>query len=784
MMAWTGLAALLSHWRRRPLQLAMLLAGLSLATALWSGVQAINTEARASYDRAAAILGQDQLAQLVREDRELFDQDIFVKLRRAGWLVSPLLEGETRFGDVRLRVLGIDPLTAPPQAQQISLAANSGLLDFIAAPGVMYASPETVARLAGQKTPPIREAPGLPPGTAIMDIGQAQALLKTGSKISRLLLWPKQPAGRTPLEKLDTGLTVHEPSQNSDISRLTDSFHLNLTAFGYLAFAVGLFIVHSAIGLAFEQRRPMFRTLRALGLPAGTLMFLLIAELMIFAVVAGAIGVALGYLIASALLPDVAATLRGLYGAEVPGTLSLRPAWWIAGLAIAVTGTLASAAQSLWQVWRLPLLAPAQPRAWARASEQALRWQGIAALVLLAAGALIWQMGAGLVAGFAILALLLLGAALALPILLQVILNAAARFARGPVAQWFWADTRQQLPGLSLALMALLLALATNIGVGTMVSSFRLTFTGWLDQRLASELYVTARNEAEAVAMRTWLVSRSDAVLPIWSMKGQVAGQPAEVFGVANHKTYRDNWPLLSALPKVWDRIASGDGALINEQLSRREHLSMGDKVTLPGGWPATVVGIYSDYGNPAGQVIIGVDALVAHYPDVSRLRYAIRISPQRVGDLSEELQAKFGLPARNIVDQAGIKAFSLGIFERTFSVTAALNGLTLGVAGIAMFASLMTLSEMRLPQLAPVWAMGLTRRNLAWLEFLRSLLLAAFTMLAAVPLGLALAWVLLTVVNVAAFGWRLPMHLFPADWAWLGALGLAVAGIAAAHER
>ncbi|TJW23729.1 MAG: ABC transporter permease, partial [Mesorhizobium sp.] len=53
---WTGLTALLSHWRRRPVQLAMLLLGLSLATALWSAVQAINGEARASYDRAAAIL--------------------------------------------------------------------------------------------------------------------------------------------------------------------------------------------------------------------------------------------------------------------------------------------------------------------------------------------------------------------------------------------------------------------------------------------------------------------------------------------------------------------------------------------------------------------------------------------------------------------------------------------------------------------------------------------------------------------------------------------------------
>ncbi|MCP4822412.1 MAG: hypothetical protein GY883_24775, partial [Shimia sp.] len=50
--------ATLSHWRRRPGQLLTLVIGLALATALWSGVQAINAEARASYDRAAQSLGQ------------------------------------------------------------------------------------------------------------------------------------------------------------------------------------------------------------------------------------------------------------------------------------------------------------------------------------------------------------------------------------------------------------------------------------------------------------------------------------------------------------------------------------------------------------------------------------------------------------------------------------------------------------------------------------------------------------------------------------------------------
>ncbi|MFD2855672.1 hypothetical protein ACFSZS_14155 [Seohaeicola zhoushanensis] len=54
-----ALGALLSHWRRQPGQFATLVLGLALATALWSAVQAINAEARASYARAAAQLGGD-----------------------------------------------------------------------------------------------------------------------------------------------------------------------------------------------------------------------------------------------------------------------------------------------------------------------------------------------------------------------------------------------------------------------------------------------------------------------------------------------------------------------------------------------------------------------------------------------------------------------------------------------------------------------------------------------------------------------------------------------------
>jgi putative ABC transport system permease protein len=61
-----------------------------------------------------------------------------------------------------------------------------------------------------------------------------------------------------------------------------------------------------------------------------------------------------------------------------------------------------------------------------------------------------------------------------------------------------------------------------------------------------------------------------------------------------------------------------------------------------------------------------------------------------------------------------------------------------------------------------------------------RSLGLAALTFALSLPVGLALAWVLLAFVNVEAFGWRLPMRVFPGDWLVLFALALVAAGLAA----
>jgi putative ABC transport system permease protein len=784
------LAVLLSHWRRHPMQLATLLIGLISATALWSGVQALNQQARSSYDRAAAAFGGVRTAVLAGRNGATFSQQLFVDLRRAGWPVSPVLEGRIQIGGRSLRLLGIEPVTLPAEVGNAPAIGRAGLQSFVTPPGEMLVSPETLSSLgipegaspqAGNGTllPPLRVQAQLVPDVLVVDIGIAQRLLKMPDQVSRLLIG-KSKSRRAPLESV-TGdkLRLIEPDEESDLERLTDSFHLNLTAFGLLSFFVGLFIVNSAIGLAFEQRLPMLRTLRACGVSARLLNTVLLLELISLALVAGVAGLVCGYLIAAALLPDVAASLRGLYGAQIPGQLTLRPEWWVAGLAISVLGALAAAAASLLKAIRLPVLAAAEPQAWQQAQHRWLIFQSAVALVVFAAAGGLLRYGDSLLSGFAVLAGLLLGAALGLPAILELVLSLGQRRAHHALAAWFWADSRQQLSGLSLALMALLLALAVNVGVGTMVETFSRTFIGWLDGRLAADVYINAADDGQAIAIRAWLHERPEveAILPGGRADTQIDGMPIEILGLADHTTYRDHWPLLQSAENAWIRLRAGNTGFISEQLARRMKLGIGDSVEVPapgGNWTLEVVGIYADYGNPKGQIAVNFAALTRRFPGIPLTRLGLRVAPSAVPALITALQEKFALDGRNLVDQATLKAESTRIFNRTFAVTAALNAFTLGVAGVALLTSLLTLSNSRLPQLAPLWAIGITRRRLAAIELLKTLSVALITTLLALPLGLLVAWCLIAVVNVKAFGWRLPFHVFPLQL--LELLGVAMA--------
>lgn len=878
------LSALISHWRRRPLQVTALVVGLAAATALWSGVQALNAQARASYGQAAGQIAGLDVPLLVPAPStagrpssrtsggasgepsgvvELAPSAIRLAdvraLRALGWPVSPVTEFRFVQSGASYRVLGVDPLTLPavsPVAALIpallggntdsrgdSEAGPSGFSDFVTAPYRAYASPKTVVELlAGRSAapgvpdpadqtqsqtqtppatpppatmspvslPPLRPSPDMAPRLLVMDIGAAQALHPAGPVVTSLIL----PVGfggdigQLP-EDLRGRFVRIDPLVRADIGALTDSFHLNLTAFALLSFLVGLFIVYGAIGLSFEDRKSLFRTLRLCGVSAAELTRALLLELGLFSAFAATLGMLGGAAFAAVLLPTLSTSMSGLYGTNIGDSLTLQPLWWIAGYAISMGGALASSAVALFQTYSMPITHSHQLHTRMDRRRKDWRYQLGAVLVVSAVGLAALLSFRTLAAGFVAMAALLVASALALPLVLPPVLRLLRPSAEGATgaaagratARWFWAETEAQIGPMSLSLMALLLALGASIGVGSMVKSFRASFDAFLDERLVAEVFFMAPSIGDANRMVAALSAHPDvsAVLPDWRADARLDGWPVGVVGIRDHATTRQNWVLIDALPALttergttgtrhapkigryqatWGAVHAG-AVLVNEQLARRTNLWAGDTVTVdtargPQRFP--IAGVYSDYGNTAGQIRGDADILAAKFPQMRKLGYGVRTSNSSA---VLQLLKEQGLDPNRMIDQEKLKILSKSIFERTFLVTTALSSLTMLVAGIALFTNLLTLAGQRLYSLAPLWAMGVPRADLAALDFLKTLVLACLTACVAIPLGMGVAWLLVAVINVEAFGWRLPYGVFPADWAAMFGLVVVTASLA-----
>jgi putative ABC transport system permease protein len=192
------------------------------------------------------------------------------------------------------------------------------------------------------------------------------------------------------------------------------------------------------------------------------------------------------------------------------------------------------------------------------------------------------------------------------------------------------------LSGLSLALMALLLALAVNVGVGTMVGSFNRTFLVWLDGRLAADVYISAASNAQATEIRAWLRERPEveAILPGGRADTQLAGAPLEVLGLPDHTTYRDSWPLLEVRTGPWRKTSSRHDlprqrtiGATPEACGRRSHRGPGTGRQLA----LEIVGIYADYGNPKSQIAVNYAALTRRFPEVPLTRMGLRVASAKI---------------------------------------------------------------------------------------------------------------------------------------------------------
>jgi putative ABC transport system permease protein len=824
-------AASLRHLLRHPAQLALALVGLALGVGTIVAVDVATASARRAFELSLQAVNGAATHQILGGPRGI-DERLYVRLRTAApppeepaLQLAPVVAGYVTVGERILQLIGIDPpasaaldaagaregpILAIHGAQEarrwftergtvIMSAATARELGIgadgrfeLAIGGVRHAA-TLIARLADA-------GPGFD-GLVLTDIAQAQEWLGTPGRLSRIdLRVPDGATGAALLARLRATLPAEAAlhgtrAEARETFAMTDAFTTNLRAMSLLALLVGTFLIYGAVSFAVLQRRPIIAVLRALGATRREVLALVLSEAAVLGVAGAGCGALLGLAIGRGLVGLVSQTINDLYFVVAVSEVSVPASALVTALCAGVATALAAALVPALEVARsAPQLGLARAVLERRAVHLARRLVIVSVLLVLGALLVVTLSSRSILAGFIALFMLLLGVAAATPAALRSLAQASARLGASfsPVTRLACADVAASLSRTGVAIAALGMALTAMIGVAIMVESFRESLHEWLLQTMRADIYVSAPGVAESLERRLEpQVVRSLLAVPGVHAHSEgrrvTVASPAGPLDVDAVKLVAESYAgfrFTRGDPgHAWPEFARG-AILVSEPLAWRLSLAPHDSLTLTtasGAHAFTVAGVYREYGNDRGEVLMDLRQYQRWWHDEGIAALGIYLAPgmpaaQAIGELRAAVHGRQALLIRSNAD---IRALSMRIFERTFVITRVLYWLAAGVAAVGLVSALLAWELERARELALLRSLGLTPRATAALVIAQTAFMGLAALLAAIPAGLLTALVLTDVINRRAFGWQIDLHLTSAQFA--NALWLALAAALAA---
>ncbi len=698
---------------------------------------------------------------------------------------SPLVEREVAVEhegrDIRLRVLGIDAFRAA--AVQPTLLPPGEGVGRLMAPAALFLSPaagRALARVPGDRIVLRGQAftvagwlPAAGDGAvlAVTDIGDAQWRLGTPGRLQRIALRLREGQAREAAiariaSVLPPGVSLQTPAQALErADRLSRAYRVNLGLLALIALAVGGFLVAATQAASIARRVSEIAFLRAAGLTRRQLMCLLIGEGGLLGALGAVAGVVAGHVLAALALRLVGSDLgAGL----IEGTASgFRFDPW-ASLAFGLLGVLASAAGATWPARDALAIAPARAlRAGTfgpplRALGRRTRRRAALSCALGAALAATLPPLHGLpLGGYAAIACVLACAVLCVSPLEALLL----RWLPVPaLPSWRLAHARLLAEPAFAARSAagVLAAGALIVAMAVMVGSFRVSFDRWLDDVLPADLYLHGDRD------RPWPPAVATAL--------------AAVPGVARIEALRHR-PLLlrpdlppvsliarplpddagRVLPRIGPEAPAGSLPRVwaSEAMADLYGWRAGDQVDLPlegRSLRAQVAGLWRDYARQHGALVIDLAQYRRLTADAAADDFGLWLAPgAETSVVAALLRTASGEgDALQLSSSEDIRRLSLGVFDRTFAATYALQAASalIGLAGIA--AAFAASAAARAREFGLLRHLGCTRRQIVAQMLAEGLYAALPGLLLGLIAGLAVSVLLIEVVNRQSFHWSM----------------------------
>ena len=782
-----------AHYRQAPLQAAAILIGIVLAVTLFVAVQAINLNAKRSYAESTEQLSaQAQNLIIPPAGQNYLPESLYFTLRQQGLSAAlPVIEGRVRDEQGRRwSIQGSELITAITSRSRYASNNdyNVSLFDsLLPLPELLASEPivmmsqsqyRNIGELDSLVLDDIKTQVAVLPdewqlgSRMLMDIGFAQRLLNKQGQLSYIAVFDLGNGTQATWQKYigDQGQWITN-NQSTDLGSLTDSFHLNLTAMSLLAFLVGLFIAYNGVKYSLLKRNRLLVQIQQAGIAPTLVLSALLIELTILVAIGASIGFVLGMQLSHWLHPTVALTLEQLYGATLlPGTWQWQ--WWVQALLLTLAATLLACWQHFKQRVQQPLSSHGgYYQAPDSSNENQLFIAGVLLTIMALAGLWLSEHHRFTMAW---LGLLVVSIPLYLPKTLMVLAVWCEQRTHSGLMQYLFAELRELISPLSLAMMALLLAVTANMGMNTLVGSFESTLKQWLEQRLHADIYVSpSQGEIANVELALEQFEDVQTVYKQYYVDDNLNGLPI-LLGTKDKDTLEQTMVFQSRLDDFWSRFYQGEVVAISEPTAVKLGLSLASEFTLdaiPN--KALIVGaVFHDYGSPNGEVLLAPQLWreIGFTNLPTSLGIKISGNPTLV---YEQLRTELNLHPSQLYDQAQIKSIALDIFSQTFAITRALNGVTLMVAVIGLFTACFMLLDARKAAIARLYALGVNRKKLMVMVIGQIVALVSFTLVLALPLGALVGYVLTDIVTLRAFGWSLNYL-----WDWSDALSIAAVTI------
>jgi len=812
----------LRYLTRHPWLMGLSVLGVAIGVAVVISIDLANTSAERAFQLSAETVTGKATHQVVGAGASL-DDDVYRRLRVEGGVrpSAPVVEGYATLerGNRTFQVVGIDPfsdaafrpylgtgpggeldlgtfmtqdaaLLSAPTAEALGLTSGDTL-------GVQVEGTEYRVQLAGLIRPDDERTRRAVANLLVVDVSTAQRLFDMQNELSRIDLIVPSDASEAVLSRVRSLLPQGARLQRSDtrtetVEQMTRAFELNLTALSLLAIVVGAFLIYNTMTFSIVQRRGLIGRLRALGVTERQIFGLVLGEAALLGLVGTALGTALGIVLATGLVQLLAQTINDLYFVVQVSELSITPWVLTKGALLGVGTTLVAALPPAREATTAPVSTVLR-RSTQETTIQALAPRlagaglGVGALGVL----LLVVTEQSVLVSYAALLFLLVAAALVTPIAVMGL----ARAARPVLGRLFGVLGRMAARGVvtslsrtGVAIAALMVSVAATIGVGLMIDSFRGTVEDWLTQSLQADVYVQPpslvfrRSTATIDSTVAARLRTLDGVAGAYSVRRvsvQADVGPTELVAIEPGPETADVYQFKAGDPDaIWPRFRERATVFVSEPYAYRHDLAVGDTVRLQtdrGSRDVPVEGIYYDYGSDRGVVMMSRSTYERFYDDrgISGLAFYAAEDTSVDALIAEMRAASSGLQDVLIRSNQALRETSLKVFDRTFTITTVLRILAVVVAFIGVLSALMALALERRREMGVLRATGMTPPQLGGFVTLQTGLMGAIAGLLSLPLGYALAYVLVFVINKRSFGWTLQLSVSPDIL--LQALALAV---------